>query len=70
LEPPRPTALAWIKSSRCNATTACVELAVAGDMIAVRSSLRPDAHIYYTPAEISAWIDGAKRGEFDHLVGN
>lgn len=39
-----------------------------GDRIAVRSSQRPDVHILYTPAEISAWIDGAKRGDFDHLL--
>ena len=58
LEPPRH-ALDWIKSSFCNASTACVELAAAGDMIAVRSSNRPDVEIYYTRAEISAWIDGA-----------
>lgn len=69
MEPPRPASLDWIKSSLCNASAACVELAVAGDMIAVRSSQRPDLHIYYTRAEISAWIDGAKRGDFDHLVG-
>lgn len=60
--------LDWIKSSICDASTACVELAPAGDMIAVRSSQEPDVHIFYTHAEISAWIDGAKRGDFDHLV--
>lgn len=67
---PRRHALNWIKSSLCNASTACVELAVAGDMIAVRDSKSPDVHLYYTHAEVSAWIDGAKRGDFDHLVGH
>jgi uncharacterized protein DUF397 len=68
LEPPRHAAFDWIKSSRCHASQACVELARAGDVIAVRSSQEPDQHIYYTHAEISAWIEGAKRGDFDHLV--
>lgn len=68
MEPPRHV-LDWIKSSLCNASSACVEMATAGNMIAVRSSQRPDVHLYYTSAEISAWIDGAKRGDFDHLVG-
>ena len=68
MEPPRSDALGWIKSSRCNATHACVELAPAGDMIAVRNSQEPDRHIYYTHGEISAWLEGAKRGDFDHLV--
>lgn len=68
MQSPPQAGLDWVKSSLCDASTGCVELAVSGDMIAVRSSHRPDTHIYYTFAEIVAWIDGAKRGDFDHLV--
>ena len=68
MQPPQQSGLTWIKASRCHATNACVELAAAGEQIAVRNSQRPDTHILYAHAEISAWLDGAKRGEFDHLV--
>jgi hypothetical protein len=37
-------------------------------LIAVRNSRRPEVEIHYTREEIIAWLDGAKRGEFDHLV--
>ncbi len=38
-------------------------------MVAVRDSKNPSgAILFYTPEEWSAFIDGAKKGEFDHLV--
>lgn len=66
--PPQQTGLKWIKSSRSYASSQCVELAVAGDMIALRDSKNPAVHLYYTRGEIDAFLDGAKQGEFDHLV--
>lgn len=60
--------LHWIKASRSYASTQCVELAPAGDMIALRDSKNPDSYLFYTREEIGAFIDGAKRGEFDHLI--
>jgi hypothetical protein len=66
--PPQQTGLKWIKASRSYATSQCVELAAAGDMIALRDSKNPDTQLLYTVAEIDAFLDGAKRGEFDHLV--
>ena len=52
-----------------SSTTNCVEVAAAGGMIAVRNSRRPDEEmILYTIAEFDAFIDGAKRGEFDDLL--
>ena len=68
--PTQLTGLQWIKASRSYASSQCVELALAGDMIALRDSKNPDVHLYYTSGEIDAFIDGAKRGEFDHLVQN
>jgi Domain of unknown function (DUF397) len=67
--PPLPTDLVWIRGSRSYATSSCLELAAAGDMIALRDSKNPGVQLLYTVAEIDAFIDGAKRGEFDHLIG-
>ena len=60
---------AWIKASRSVATNACVELAQAGDLIALRDSKNPDvAPFFYSHAEIDAFLHGVKQGEFDHLL--
>jgi hypothetical protein len=61
----------WVKSSLSVATNACVELARVGDVIALRDSKNPGlpSH-YYTHAEFDAFLYGAKRGEFDHLLGD
>jgi hypothetical protein len=37
-------------------------------MIALRDSKNPAIQLFYTRTEIAAFLDGAKRGEFDHLV--
>jgi Domain of unknown function (DUF397) len=47
---------------------ACVEFASDGDMILVRDSKDPSTHLRYTRREIDAFLYGAKRGEFDHLL--
>jgi uncharacterized protein DUF397 len=68
--PPRP-ALLWIKASRSIPNGACVELAAMGDFIALRDSKHPGtAPFTFTQEEMAAFIDGAKRGEFDHLVAH
>ena len=59
----------WVKSSQSVGTGACVELAVVGNFIALRDSKNPDiAPFYYTHTEMSAFLHGAKQGEFDHLL--
>ena len=60
--------LRWIKARRSVAANACVELAVDGDLIALRDSKDPDVVLRLTRSEMSAFLDGAKQGEFDHLV--
>ena len=45
-----------------------LSLARDGDMIALRDSKNPDVHLRFWPREIEAFIGGARRGEFDHLV--
>ncbi|MFJ4621803.1 DUF397 domain-containing protein [Streptomyces sp. NPDC088812] len=60
----------WIKSSHSNAEGNCVELAVLeGGDVAVRNSRDPEGPaLVYTPAEVAAFVAGAKGGEFDHLL--
>lgn len=61
--------LDWRKSSFSGANGNCVELAAAGDGVAMRNSKRPeDGATMFTRAELSAFLLGAKAGEFDDLV--
>ena len=59
----------WIKSSRSGQEGSCVEQRRVGDVIEVRDTKdRSGPVLRFTPAEFAAWLDGAKRGEFDHLA--
>ena len=60
----------WRKSRRSNSQGNCVELAdLPGDAIAVRNSRHPSGPaLIYTRAEIDAFINGARDGDFDDLV--
>jgi hypothetical protein len=60
--------LHWIKARSSVGSGACVELAAAGDMIALRNSRDPGVVLHYTKAEIAAFIEAARHGEFDHFV--
>ena len=64
---PRPE-LQWIKAASSANANACVELAPHGAMIAVRNSKDPGTQLFYTHAEMAAFLEAAKRGEFDHLI--
>ena len=60
----------WQKSQHSNPNGACVELATlpTGE-IAMRNSRFPAGPaLVYTRAEITAFLAGAKDGEFDHIV--
>jgi uncharacterized protein DUF397 len=60
--------LAWRKAKRSVSNGACVELASFNGMIAMRDSKDPDGPVLmYTPSELSAFLHGAKAGEFDDL---
>jgi hypothetical protein len=61
--------LHWIKASMSMPSGACIELAADGELIALRNSRHPDVILHYTSDELAAFLDGAKRGEFDHLLG-
>ena len=61
----------WKKSGRSNPSGNCVEMATlpGGAGIAVRNSRYPDGPaLIYTPAEIAAFIQGARDGDFDAFV--
>ena len=64
------TDVSWQKSRHSNPNGACVEVAhLPGGDIAVRNSRFPDGPaLVYTPAEIAAFLAGAKDGEFDGMV--
>jgi hypothetical protein len=55
--------MTWIKSGRCE-SNACVEAAIAGDEILVRSS---DASpvLRFTREEWVAFVGGVRDGDFD-----
>jgi Domain of unknown function (DUF397) len=62
-------ALLWSKAHRSTASGACVEIASTVGKVAMRDSKDPDGPILvYTPAEFSAFLEGARNGEFDHLL--
>lgn len=59
----------WTKSRRSGAAGHCVEMAEFGGGIALRNSNNPQAGaLSFTKAEISAFVGGARDGDFDHLT--
>ena len=60
--------LPWRKARISVNNGACVEAAPVNGMVAVRDSKNPAGPILtYTAAEWRAFLDGAKKGEFDDL---
>jgi hypothetical protein len=60
----------WVKSSTSTAQGNCVEVAeLPGGEVAVRNSRHPDGPaLVYTRDEMTAFVAGAKSGEFDHVT--
>jgi Domain of unknown function (DUF397) len=62
------SSIAWRRSSRC-ANNTCVEVALLDDQIMVRDAKNPRGPVLrFTPTEWSAFLDGARNGEFDRSV--
>jgi Domain of unknown function (DUF397) len=62
----RHTTIIWRKAAKSNGAGACVEVSSVRGTILVRDSKNPDGPVLeYTQAEWSAFLDGAKNGEFD-----
>ena len=60
----------WVKASRSAEQGQCVEQRRVGGAVEVRDT-KDRGHgptLRFTPAEFAAWLDGAKKGEFDHLI--
>lgn len=60
----------WVKAAASGSNGQCVEMRQHDAAVEVRDT---KAHgegpsLRLTPAEFSAWIDGAKNGSFDHLI--
>ena len=57
----------WRRSTQCTgADSTCVEVAVEADCVAVRDAKDPDgARLRFTAAEWTAFLAGARAGEFD-----
>lgn len=57
----------WHRSTHCTgADSTCVEVAVDADGVAVRDGKDPDGpRLRFTAAEWSAFLAGARAGEFD-----
>lgn len=64
------TGVRWQKASSSSYQGNCVELAALTDgQVAVRNSRDPQGPaLIYTRAEIAALLQGARDGEFDHLM--
>jgi Domain of unknown function (DUF397) len=60
----------WIKASASNAQGSCVEQRFVDGMIEVRDTKDQGSGpvLRFTLNEYAAWLDGARRGEFDHLL--
>jgi Domain of unknown function (DUF397) len=66
-----PSDLRWQKARASVGAGACVQFATVGHMIALRDSKYPDLlPLFFDRAEVSAFLDGAKNGEFDSLIGS
>ena len=55
--------LIWLSSGVC-ADSACLQVALSGDQVLIRSSLRPDEVTSVTRAEWEAFRAGVEKEEF------
>lgn len=63
-----PNKIKWVKASKSGAAGHCVEVAAVDGGFKVRNSRYPDVELpTFTPAEWTAFLDGAAKGEFTSL---
>ena len=64
------TTTTWIKAAKSTASGSCLEVRRHAGMIEVRDSKEhgKGPSLRFTAAEFDAFLDGARNGEFDHLI--
>lgn len=60
----------WQKSSYSGSNADCVEVRAVDGVIEVRESDEGDIIVRTMPYKFAAFLQGAKVGEFDHLITN
>jgi hypothetical protein len=64
-----PSDTEWVKAARSGDQGECVEMRRRSGGIEVRDSKDPHGPVLrFTSSEFAAWLDGAKKAEFDHLA--
>ncbi|MFJ8435192.1 DUF397 domain-containing protein [Kitasatospora sp. NPDC094019] len=58
----------WQKSSTSGNSNQCVEVRTAAGRIEIRESDAPESIVTTTPTKFALWLEGVKRGEFDHFT--
>jgi hypothetical protein len=60
----------WIKASASGDQGSCIEMRRHDGMVQIRDTKDQGAGpvLTFRPDEVAAWIDGARAGEFDHLI--
>ncbi|MEU9043180.1 MULTISPECIES: DUF397 domain-containing protein [unclassified Kitasatospora] len=58
----------WQKSSYSGSNADCVEVRTVDEAIELRESDEGDVIVRTTSLKFAAFLQGAKAGEFDHLV--
>ena len=67
-DPQGPGTTAWIKATASGGGGNCVQMRRHDGMVEIRDSKDPDGPVLrFTGTEFTAWLDGAKNTEFDHL---
>ncbi|CAM5296015.1 DUF397 domain-containing protein [Streptomyces xanthochromogenes] len=61
----------WVKATASDAYNDCVEIArLPQGEVALRNSRFPQGPaLVFTSSELAAFLDGARKGEFDGMVG-
>lgn len=67
--PPTPVTTPWTKASRSTQGGQCVELRRHTGAVEIRDSKDPAGpRLRLDAAGATRWLDGARRGAFDHLA--
>ena len=60
--------LRWFKADASGGGNDCVEIAVSGNQVHMRSSEDRRAQVTFTRREMAMFFDGVKAGDFNKLI--